>query len=1139
VSLNKLQKLFFEEIFQSNTFSHLFEKVITKGEDAAISGLMGSSLAFIVSALAEKSKRPVCIVTSKHERSEEIFDDLEYFGVSSVYHFPAWEILPYETDEPHLEIAAKQLDAYAMLKALKSPEKEPQNAPPVIVTPIDALFQKVLSPDFFSSQAISISWGDKIETESLAARLVDIGYTRTSMVEIRGEFSIRGGIIDIFTLTSDDPVRIDLFGHDIESIRFFDPSTQRSFRQYDTIEKILIPPARLSQMIHKSVNNHVPLVSFFACLPEETILILEEESRFREIEKHFEELVEHEYFEVSAKGEEHIPPDRLYTNLPELEKDSHRFRIISHSVLPVLESGKAEGIRFTTGSFHEVAPSLDYYLDLVSRKQKEEFLVNVVCDNEGQLKRFDEILRERELSAVEFYAEKEDASELPAIPSEGILRDIVLSIGNLHEGFIIPEARVLFITDREIFGRYKRRHVYRKIYKGTPFSAASEIKRGDHVVHVEHGIGQFLGIRTQIVDGRKLDFIELLYADHARLLVPVDRIHSIQRYSLVENVQPPLDELGSKQWIARKRKTQERIENMAKELLTLYAKREIAGRHAYGNDTVWQSEFESSFIYEETPDQFTAINQVKRDLESDKPMDRLVCGDVGYGKTEVAIRAAFKVVQEGRQVAVLAPTTILCQQHYNTFSERFREYPFHVEMLSRFRTPSEQKKILQRLKDGDVHIIVGTHRILSKDVVFSDLGLVVVDEEQRFGVRHKERLKELRTSVDFMTLTATPIPRTLYMALSGLRDLSIINTPPPNRLPIRTKIIHWDDELIRESIMRELNRGGQIYFVHNRIQNIDHISQRLKEIVPDLRICIGHGQLNERELEQVMIDFIDQKFDLLLSTTIIENGLDIPNVNTIIINRADAFGLAQLYQLRGRVGRDVKRAYAYLITPSGEAITDAAVRRLAAIEEFTELGVGFNVAMRDLEIRGSGNLLGKEQHGCIISIGFDLYCSLLEKTVKRLKGEEVEPDRVVEIKWSVESHLSSEYIPMESQRMGLYKRLSEARRVEEVRAIREEMLDRYGDPPIEAENLLKVVELRILASKLALSRIVLTTNGFKISSEECDIVTVSDVLHKARKELGETLRIDVDDKTTLHIRYLKWSEQHQLDKALALFTKVS
>jgi len=530
----------------------------------------------------------------------------------------------------------------------------------------------------------------------------------------------------------------------------------------------------------------------------------------------------------------------------------------------------------------------------------------------------------------------------------------------------------------------------------------------------------------------------------------------------------------------------------------------------------------------------TAIQQVKRDLESEKPMDRLVCGDVAYGKTEVAIRAAFKVAQEGKQVAILAPTTILCQQHYKTFSERFAEYPFKVEMLSRFRTRSQQQKILQMLKNGEIHIIMGTHRLLSKDVEFLDLGLVVVDEEQRFGVRHKERLKDLRASVDFLTLTATPIPRTLYMALSGLRDLSIINTSPPDRLPIRTKIIHWDDEMIREAILRELNRGGQIFFVHNRIHSINQVAERLLQIVPDLNLAIAHGRLNERQLEKVMLDFIDRKYDLLLSTTIIENGLDIPNVNTMIINRADAFGLAQLYQLRGRVGRDVKRAYAYLITPTGEAITDAAVKRLAAIEEFTELGVGFNIAMRDLEIRGSGNLLGKEQHGCILSVGFDFYCSLLEKTVKRLKGEVVEEERPVEIKWSIASHIPADYIPVEAQRVGIYKRLSEATVLEKIADIREELRDRYGVLPGAVENLLKIAELRVMTSNLGLRKIILTSRGFKVATEGRGEETkkVSEMLHHARKTLKDRLRIDTEDNAVIHIQYPAWQSQPQLDKAL-------
>jgi transcription-repair coupling factor (superfamily II helicase) len=1140
VNINKLQSVLFKEISGCKSFKDLEKAVFNTKDDISITGLAGSSLAFIIAALAEKSSRPILIVTSKRDRAYELFDDLEFFGLDSLFHFPAWEILPYETDEPHTGIAVKQLDTLEILSNMKKIKSYKKGSAPVIVASVEALFQKIISVNFYESKCIRLNWGDEVTTEDLAEKLVDAGYTRMPLVESRGEFGIRGGIIDIFPLTVNDPIRLDLFGNEIESIRIFDAYTQRSQKLDSDIEDVIIPPAKLSEMIHKSLEDEIPLVTIFESIAPDALLVFDEDIAFESRSKKFEELVEHQYFEISAKREEHISPDNFYTDWDALSKGAEKFQVISHTLLPVETSSIDTPIRFHTASFHDLRPSLDDFMGLISQKQKEDFIVNVVCDNEGQVQRFDELLRERELSAVEYFPEKPECASWSLSTVEGGLKDIVLSVGALHEGFLIPDAKVVFVTDREIFGRYKRRHIYRKTYKGSPVSAPSDMKRGDFIVHEDHGIGKFVGIRTQNIDNRNVDLIELVYAKEAKLLVPVDRIGSIQKYSVVENIHPKLDELGSKRWLTRKKKTQEKIEEMAGELLDLYAKRELAKGLAYGSDTVWQSEFEASFIYQETPDQLTAIHQVKKDLQSDKPMDRLVCGDVGYGKTEVSLRAAFKVVQEGKQVAILAPTTILCQQHFNTFSERFAEYPFKVEMLSRFRTKAQQNKILQKLKNGEVHILVGTHRLLSKDIEFFDLGLVVVDEEQRFGVRHKERLKELRSSIDFLTLTATPIPRTLYMALSGIRDLSIINTPPPNRLPIKTSIIHWDDEMIREAILRELNRGGQIFFVHNRIHNIEKISERLNEIVPNLKIAIAHGRLNEHELERVMLEFVDRKYDLLLSTAIIENGLDIPNVNTIIINRADAFGLAQLYQLRGRVGRDVKRAYAYLLTPSGQPITDTAVKRLAAIEEFTELGIGFNIAMRDLEIRGSGNLLGKEQHGCIVSVGFDMYCTLLDKTVKRIKGETLDERAPVEIKWKLESFLPASYIPVEMQRVGVYKRLSEAKNIEKIQDIREELKDRYGDVPDPVENILKVAELKMHGSKLGIKKIVLTNNGYKLSSDDLkNILDVSDLLHRARKEIGDNLAIKAHDETTLHVLYPKWDEQPRMEKAVNLLNAAS
>lgn len=1135
--MNRLQSFQINRLAANEEFKRLLER-IEKGEKAiSICGLAGSSLAYALAALRQRLSQPMLLITSNRERAEQMVDDLQFFGGESVFHFPATETLPYEPDEPHVEIAARQIESYDTLCRIAGGEKFAEGEAPVIIAPLESLLQKILAPEFYRMKRIDIRWGEPLDVNDLCARLVDIGYERTAVVEARGEFSVRGGIIDIFSLPMENPIRIDLFGREVESIRPFDCFTQRSFQLKDSLEEVVVPPAKLAALARKSIETNVHLATLLDFLSANALIVLDEPEAFEPQSEHFEQLVERQYFEASAHGEEHTPPERLYSSWSTLHQHLCRFTVLSHSLLPVLEGNAAESIRFASSSFEDVRPSLKHYLELIKARQAADYYINVVCDNEGQLQRFDELLRENEISAAEFNPDKkQDLAWTPEV-GKGGLRDIVLSVGNLHEGFSLAGAKALFVTDREIFGRYKRRQVYRRVYKGAPIAAPAEIARGEHVVHVEHGIGKFLGIRTQMIDGRKVDLLEILYADEARLLVPVDKIRFVQKYSIVENVQPSLDELGSKAWQARKKKTEEKIVQMAEELLNLYARRTIAKGYSYSSDTVWQSEFESSFIYEETPDQMTAIEQVKRDLELEKPMDRLVCGDVGYGKTEVALRAAFKVVQEGKQVAVLAPTTILCQQHYNTFSERYAEYPYKVEMLSRFRTAAEQRKILDKVKSGEIHVIVGTHRLLSKDVAFSDLGLVIVDEEQRFGVQHKERLKELRTSVDFLTLTATPIPRTLYMALSGLRDLSIINTPPPNRLPIKTRLIHWDDELIREAILRELNRGGQIFFVHNRIQNIDYIADRLMEIVPSLRIAIAHGRLNEHELEQVMLDFVDQKFDVLLSTSIIENGLDIPNVNTIIINRADAFGLAQLYQLRGRVGRDVKQAYAYLITPSGEAITDSAIRRLAAIEEFTELGVGFNIAMRDLEIRGSGNLLGKEQHGCIVSVGFDYYCSLLEKNVRRLRGEQVEELQPPEIKWRVEGYLPAEYIPVESQRVGIYKRLSEAQRRNQLQDISDELKDRYGNLPPPVENLLKVTELRIAAMERGVRRVIETPLGYKLSlGAGADIVDFARNLQESRRVINDKAIIKVEDEETVAIQYSNWEKLPRLEKAIHLLS---
>ncbi len=770
-------------------------------------------------------------------------------------------------------------------------------------------------------------------------------------------------------------------------------------------------------------------------------------------------------------------------------------------------------------------------------RQKENILIHIVCDNDGQVQRLDEIFKENDISSIPLYLERNnDQYAFYSKDISGTIIDILISVGDLHHGFYLKNAHILYLTDREIFGRYKKRHIYKKIYKGSPIKSASEIQRGDYVVHIEHGIGKFIGIRQQKIDDIIIDLIEILYKDNDKLLVPVDRIKSVQKYSGVEGFEPTLDSLGGKKWGQRKSKSQEIIEKMAQELLQIYAKREIAFREPYPPDTIWQTEFEASFLYTETVDQLTAIESVKDDMYTDKPMDRLICGDVGYGKTEVAIRAAFKSIMNNKQVAVLAPTTILAQQHYNTFKERFADFPtIKTDIISRFKNKRQQLETIKNTKEGKINLLIGTHRLLSQDVVFKDLGLLIIDEEQRFGVEHKEKLKKIRSNIDILTLTATPIPRTLYLALSGLRDLSVIETPPPDRLPIKTKTINFKDDQIREAVMRELNRGGQVYFVHNRIFNIHDIANRLASIIPNARIAISHGRMTSSELENVMSDFINGQYDILISTTIIENGLDIPNVNTIIINRADAFGLAQLYQLRGRVGRSSTQAYAYLIIPYGKPITENAVKRLQTIEEFTDLGIGFQIAMRDMEIRGTGNILGKEQHGCILSIGFELYCQMLEETIKRIKGEEIFEERPVDLKWRCSCFIPIEFIPLETQRISFYKRLAEAKSILEVEEINSELNDRYGKLPSSVENLISLRKLSLNSGSAGFYKIASVINGFKFFIEK-DVKMVIEKCEIIIKILKNISSIRFEDDGSVKIIFKFKEETPDFEKINAAST---
>ncbi len=1054
---------------------------IRQGKSLYINGLKNSSFAYFISALTQtirelptnNNNQNILVVEANQDKAEETYENIKFFGMNTLL-FPKWEILPYEENEPLKEISLRRLET--LFHLINS-----QNQSNIIVAPVDTLLQRVIPPSVFPENILKFKHHNKIDINELSSTLIEIGYERSNMVEIRGEFSIRGGIIDIFTLNYDNPLRIDLFGNEIESIRFFNPYTQRSIREVDNTNEIIILPANETSILYRLIEKNISLPSFITYFPPNTIIIQNEPSEFKDILTNYTILIEKLYKEAIEENRVVYKPETLYYKDEEVIAELNNHQQINCSHLDIQQDDSCY-YSYNISSFSHIEPSLNKYIETFKETQKNGYIIEIVCDNKGQAIRLEELLKEFDIGSLNIVTNDTDSinNRINNYVIKPRIKEIIISEGELHDGFLFPDIKLMLLTDREIFGRYRRKLHKIKYKSGRVLRGIDEIKKGDFVVHTEYGIGKYEGITRTTIDNNLVDLISIQYHGGDRLYVPIDKIKYVQKYIAVEGIEPVLDKLGGKRWAKVKAKHKAEIEKLAQELLQLYAEREMVEGFRFGDDTLWQREFEASFLYEETPDQLQAIEEVKRDMISHKPMDRLICGDVGYGKTEVAIRAAFKAVQNNKQVAVLVPTTILAYQHFVTFSERFADFPIAVEMLSRFKKPKEQRDIIKKLKDGKIDVVIGTHRLLSSDIQFKELGLIVIDEEQRFGVKQKEKLKHLKKSVDVITLSATPIPRTLYMALSGLRDTSIINTPPENRLPIKTMIIHFDRELITEAILRELNRGGQVYFVHNRVYNIDKIAEQLRTIVPKARIAIAHGQLDEKELEQVMINFINQQYDILLSTTIIENGVDIPNVNTIIINRADMFGLAQLYQLRGRVGRDIHRAYAYLIAPKGTAITETAKERLAAIREFTELGSGFGVAMKDMEIRGTGNILGKEQHGSIVSIGFELYCQMLEETVKKLKGEFIKESPDVEIKWDSTGYIPEDYIPVESQRFKVYKKLSKAKTEDEIYEIKSELTDVYGDYPKEIEILIYLAQLRVFCEMSGIRILQLLKTGLKI-----------------------------------------------------------
>ncbi|MDP8217885.1 MAG: transcription-repair coupling factor [Candidatus Theseobacter exili] len=1019
-------------------FSRLAEKAAIS-KSIWISGLWDSSKAAFLSLFFQKIKSSLLVITQGSREFDDLSEDLRFFNGSDVLTFPSWETLPQEKVPPHIDIVGERFSTLSKL-CLK-----PKNSRYIVLTTVEALMHKILSLKSFQKNLMPIAVQAELSRDTIIKTLVDWGYQRVPSTEGKGEFSVRGFLLDIFLPNCDQPIRIEFFSDQVESIRWFDPATQRSS---GSVEKIFIIPCIEMELLEKSEQSLDGLMDY---LDKDCRIIFIEPAEVIKKSSEVELNIKAENNEYFFSSEElfkhqlrnpHIYISDLPGNIDDIaKKDELRANI---SRISAFQSEVLPEIRFPRGN----EAALFFLTSSFTKADK----VYLVCSNEGEKTRFIEILNEKE-------------------KQHWINEKLFLVEGNLTSGFIILENRIVVVTNHEIFRRYRTRRPKRKYEAGIPIRNFTELVPGDFVVHINHGIGKYIQLRKFEEDEKQGEYLEIEYQDKARLYVPVDQINLLEKYIAFRSTPPSLNKLGASSWSRSKAKAEKVLMDLAANLLETQAQRESTEGYACTKDTEWQKEFESEFIYSETQDQIQATIEIKKDLESKKPMDRLVCGDAGYGKTEVAMRAAFKIVMEEKQAALLVPTTVLAQQHFYTFKERMADYPINIQMISRFRTKGEQSAILKEVKAGKVDILIGTHRLLQSDVHFKNLGLVIIDEEQRFGVIHKEKLKQMKKLVDLLTLSATPIPRTLYLAMLEARDISLITTPPEDRLPVETILGPFDWDIIRNAIVRETSRNGQIFSLHNRIASIKPVADRIRNSVPGIIVAVAHGQMHEHELEEIMKKFVAGSIQVLVCTTIVQSGLDIPNANTIIIDRAERFGLAELYQLRGRVGRYNRRAYAYLLYNPLQSLLPAAKKRLKSIEDFSDLGSGFKIALRDLEIRGAGNLIGRQQHGHIATIGFDLYCRLLQQSVNKIKGIPVEAELDVTIHLGISPYIDDIYIPEEPIKMELYRKLSAAKSLDQIHEIHLETEDRFGPVPDHFEWLFTVSEIKLLAAAIGITSI--------------------------------------------------------------------
>ena len=1067
-----------------------------------LSGLSDSGKAHFVYATRFYTEKPVVVVTYNELQLKKIKEDMNFFSDEKVLTFPKKEVVYYDIDTMNKDTTMDRLNIYTKLY---------NNESCIILTTVEALMQRTISKNLLFSNALQLEVGMSLLMEELTSRLMALGYERTDMVEGRGNFCVRGGIVDVFPLTTLNPIRIEFWGDEIDSIRVFDVESQRTIEAIKDIsifpaEEFLVDTSKLEDIGSKILEKYPNAISdvetikngnylskldkYFEFFYDETSSLLDYVSKdtlvfvdepARIVSKcQSIEFDNKEFIEAYLEKNKILPSytNSMYSYL-DIQYMFENKNVINLERVDVNTLAKRNGYSFNCREVNFFRGSMDIFVQEVQEAHNDGKIVLILGGTISKARGLATMLLEHNIPTV--FLEKLDDAFLNS-------KQIVIITGNLSEGIEYVDLNLVIGAGEVGTVKENKRSYKPSVFKEGKKVVFADLNVGDYIVHATHGIGQYIGIHTLTVDGVKKDYIKLKYRDEDTLYIPTSQLDSIRKYMGAGENAPKLNKLGSKEFANTKAKVKAGLKDIAKGLIELYAKRRQAVGYKFSKDTVWQKEFEDAFPYQETDDQLRCIEEVKADMESERPMDRLLCGDVGYGKTEVAIRAAFKAVMDGKQVAYLVPTTILAQQQYESFKERMTNYPVKVNVLNRFKTTKEKNEILRQLRNGELDIIIGTHRIIQKDIQFKDLGLLIIDEEHRFGVTHKEKIKKLKENIDVLTMTATPIPRTMHMSIVGIRDMSVIYEPPQNRRPVQTYVLEYDEEVIREAILKELERNGQVFYLFNRVEGIERKASEISNMIPEARVAVAHGKMSGTELENIMADFIEKNIDVLICTTILETGIDIPNANTIIIEDADRLGLAQLYQIRGRVGRSDKAAYAYITYRKNKLLAEASEKRLKAIKEFTEFGSGFKIALRDLEIRGAGNILGPEQHGHMEAVGYEMYCKLLDEAVKEARGEKVEPEVDTQIDLKITAYIPSSYIENINQKIEVYQDIANLEKEEQISEIIDELIDRYGDIPKEVSSLLDVARIKILARSLKILSVTQKGDNIVLEFDNPDVI---------------------------------------------------